>query len=258
MQTQEIQTQEMQKMKKQVNQMFNISEKVIMEYIAKFLDESPNIIFKDNIPRYSEHLILIPFDEYKNDKYLKFALEVAKKNDTKSKRIEFINDIIHHENVKEAVGFLTYVIKCTLPAVVASSMINNKPMLNISMELDEDTWSFCPTFKNEKFIKRKFYEDSLDRIQEFKMDKDSFDNLSYEKKLELDEEFNKTIVLLNEIEITNDIIESDKKINESYIDQYCLVIKVKEITKDKLPKPKSNPNQQLPTISTVSYKDVPN
>jgi hypothetical protein len=253
-----MQTPETQKMQHQVHQLFNISERPVMEFIAKFLDESPNIIFKDDMPKYVEPLILMPFDEYKNDKYLKFTLVIAKKNDTESKkRIEFMNSIIQYENVKEAVGFLLYGIKSVLPAIVASSMLNNKPMLNISLELDEDTWAFCPTFENEVLVKRKFYDGTLGRIQGIKTDKETFDNLPDEKKLELDDEFNKTLKLFNEISVTDDIIESDKKINESYVDQYCLLINAEEITKDKLPKPRFNPEQPLPVISTKSYEDAP-
>ena len=49
---------------KKTNQIFNIAEARVMEFISKFLDEHPNIVFIDEIPKYVEPLILLPFADY--------------------------------------------------------------------------------------------------------------------------------------------------------------------------------------------------
>jgi hypothetical protein len=246
-----------QKLQQQAHQLFNLSENVIMHFIAKFLDEVPSIIFKENIPEHIEPLILMPFDEYKNDKYLKFTLNVIKNKKFGSvKRVESINNIIQHQNVKDAMGFLLYSIKSVLPSIVSSSMINNKPMLNINLELDGDSWVFCPVFENEIFIKRKFFEGTIQKIQIIKQNEAAYNELTDEKRNDLIQQYNNAVKSLNELVITDDIIESDKKINELYLDQYCIAINVCEITKDKLPKPRVNSNQILPVISSKSYEDA--
>ena len=246
-----------QKLQQQTNQLFNLSENVIMHFIAKFLDEIPSVIFKENIPEYIEPLILMPFDEYKNDKYLKFTLSVIKnKKFGSAKRIEDINNIIHHQNVKDAMGFLLYSITSVLPSIVASSMINNKTMLNINLELDADSWVFCPVFINEIFIKRKFFKETIQKIQNIKQNESVYNELTDEKRNELMQQYEHAVKSLNALVVTDDIAESDKKINELYSDQYCIAISVNEITKDKLPKPRSNPNQILPVISSKSYEDA--
>ena len=106
----------------QTNRIFNIAEQHVMNFIAQFLDETPNAIFNDPLPTYVEPLILLPFDEYKKDTCIKFTIKPV--NLSKETPVSTINidNIIMHKKVKEGIGFLWYCIKEVFTSIVASSI----------------------------------------------------------------------------------------------------------------------------------------
>ncbi len=63
----------------EINKMFDISEKIVMEYICKLLEKKPNEIFKDSevLNLSKEDLILFPSTEYDSNKYLSLGLEIV-------------------------------------------------------------------------------------------------------------------------------------------------------------------------------------
>lgn len=249
------------KLQQQTHQIFNIAEKPIMEFISVFLEENPSIIFKEEIPNTSDPLILLPIKEYKKNIYLKFTLKTCYPNDTldDSHRIANINDIVTHEYIKESIGFLLYCIKSVYPSIIASSMINNKPMINVDLELNEDNWTFYPKFQHELLIKKKFLEDALSKIMAIKQQEHQDQQNPIElDSVEINKEFHKIITSLDitNSEITPEILETEKNINISYKNKPVIGIYVEEVTKNQLPKQKYDPPiQQLPVISSQSYKD---
>jgi hypothetical protein len=247
-----------QKLQQQTQQIFNIAEKPIMEYIAVFLEELPAVIFHDDIPKESDPLILLPIQEHKKDVYFKFTLKVIESENKESEinRINDINDIIKYDNIKESIGFLVYCINSVLPSIIASNMINNKPMLHIDLKLNESNWSFYPVFKHDLTIKKNFCEDSISKIIYMKQQKE--ESLSDEMMDDLNKELNNIIQSMSKINlaITPEILDEEKNINMSYVNKPILGIYVTEISKDQLPKPKYvNNEQQLPVISNKSYED---
>ena len=104
-------------LKKQTNQVFNMVENPVMEYISKFMEETPNIIFKQDIPSFIEPFILLPWGDYKKDICIKFTLVPINSTDLTCK--EKIDSLIKHENIKEAIGFLFYCVKIVYTSVVA-------------------------------------------------------------------------------------------------------------------------------------------
>jgi hypothetical protein len=251
------------KLKQQTQQIFNIIEKPIMEYIAAFLEETPTVIFKDEIPKESDPLILLPIEDYKKDKYLKFTLKnidavFAGETILSSEvyRINAINNIIEYDHVKESVGFLLYCIKSAYPSILASSMINNKPMVHVDLELNESNWSFYPVFNHELTIKKKFLEESLSKLMHMKQQKEN--PIPAEMLFEINKEFQNIIEAITQVkkDITPEIIENEKKINAEYANKPGIGIFVEEIIKSQLPKPKYNPeSQKLQPISSQSYED---
>jgi hypothetical protein len=245
------------KVRQQTMQIFNIAEKPIMEYISSFLEETPNTVFNSDIPTESDPLILLPIDDYKKDVYLKFTLKTIYPQQVKQtkQRAKFIEDVIEYKNVKEAIGFLVFCVKSVLPSIIASSMINNKPIINTDLVLNESNWSFDPVFKHELSIKKSFLEDSLSKITYMKQQKNG--ELPPEMVPELEKEFRNVVNSLQTItkQITDEIINTEKKINTSYINKPVLGICLKEITKSQLPKSKYEQKPQLPVLSSQSYED---
>jgi hypothetical protein len=245
------------KVRQQTMQIFNIAEKPIMEYISSFLEETPNTVFNSDIPTESDPLILLPIDDYKKDVYLKFTLKTIYPQQVKQpkQRAKVIEDVIEYKNVKEAIGFLVFCVKSVLPSIIASSMINNKPIINTDLVLNESNWSFDPVFKHELTIKKSFLEDSLSKITYMKQQKNG--ELPPEMLPELEKEFRNVVTSLQTIskQITDEIINTEKKINTSYGNKPVLGICLKEITKSQLPKSKYEQKPQLPVLSSQSYED---
>lgn len=233
------------------NQIFNIIEKPLMEYISEFMNEESSVLFKDDVPEDSDPLILIPIPEYKDNVYLKFTLNTQLKiND--NNRITKINNVIKYQNVKDAIGFLLYCIKSALPSIVISGMINNKPMLNINLCLDETNWVFYPKFQHDLTIKKIFLDETIINILNKKQQSD----LTNENIQDLNNEFQKTILLLNEIksQITPNILNLEEKMNKNYNSKPVLAINIEEILHHELPKKNTN---KLPIISNLNYEDHP-
>lgn len=58
---------EEEKMRAQTNQIFNMVERPVMQFISKFLDEPVGVIFKDKLIDQVDPLILRPIEEYDKD-----------------------------------------------------------------------------------------------------------------------------------------------------------------------------------------------
>ena len=71
------------------NQMFNIAERPVMEFISKFLDEPINVIFNDELPTYVQQLTLLPIKEYREGICLKFTIKpiVSNLSDNEKKSV---------------------------------------------------------------------------------------------------------------------------------------------------------------------------
>jgi hypothetical protein len=240
-----------EKLQGQTNQIFNIAEKIIMQYIADFLGESHEIIFKDALPTYVEPLILLPIDDYKKNICIKFDMDIANysQNDH-AKRIANIKKLLIHEKVREGLGFLFYCIKNVYSAVLASSLINNKPLLNMVLELDEERWCFVPKYYHDLSHKKRFHEIMLNTVLQQKYKQDGEINPELNKKLH--ELIQKIKTLQNDI--TPEIKQTEHDINESYDQKPVIVISLIDIHKTKLPNPK-NKQAPLPQISQTQYED---
>jgi hypothetical protein len=251
--------QKKEKLQKQTDQIFNITEKPIMEYIAAFLEESPYVIFNDDIPIESDPLILLPLEDYKKNIYLKFTLKVMNQPldvNENAKRISPVNTLIRHDDVKEAIGFLLYAIKTAYGSIIASSMVNNKPMVNIQLELNENNWTVYPKYRHDTTIKKNFLEDSLSKL--FHMKSQQEDPLPKEMIPEINQQIKNIVEHLNTVkkEISPESERVEEKINNEFINRPVLCIVLEEINKSQLPKQKhTQPINKLPVISSQSYAD---
>lgn len=229
-----------EKRKHEVNQMFNLVEAPLMEYISKFLDELPEIIFNSDPSFKVEPLILLPIPEYKKDIYLEFSLQTVNKNTFKSK----IPNLIKFQNVKDTIGFFVYCVNSVYPSIISSSMINKKTMTCVDLQLNTETWTFNPIYTHELNIRKKLLEDKLSLyIHMMKTcDKDKINevNVEYNKIIKEISSVNKEINKLSKI--TSSVTEKEtipyieSKINKSYDKKPVLAIKVRELKKSQLPK----------------------
>jgi hypothetical protein len=245
--------QEKKKIESQSIQMFGMAEKPIMRYIASFLDETHDAIFLENLPDVEDPLILLPMDDYKKNIYIKFTLATV----GPEYKLDLKN-LIDHDLIKEAIGFLYYCVRTVYGSIVSSSLINNKPMITTVLELDEKNWVFTPKFMHEETKKRVFLQEALGKLM-YMMKDPEIDKSMLPK---INEEYKKVLVALAELGEPSDAIKSlEEQINNTYDSKPRLGIFVEEIHKNKLPKPKPDPRitnkeKELPSISGGLYANT--
>jgi hypothetical protein len=244
---------EQDKIQGQTNQIFNIAESVVMEYISHFLEEEASVIFKDTIPQYVEPLILLPLDDYKKNICLKFTMRTIGPDDDMSDRIRFINTLVKHEKVREGLGFLFYCVKNVYSAVVETSVINKNPLINTKIALDEQNHLLYMRFQHELMQKKEFFELALGNIMEMRSRRDEFPKNILD---DADKEFHNLVKMVAEVnaQITPEIAELEKEINKSYVNKPRIGIFVEELHRDELPSAK-NMKPALPAISGPTYAD---
>ena len=234
-------------------QIFNIAEKPVMEFLALFLDEPHETIFRDELPIASDPLILLPLADYKPDTYIKFTIKpinladdsnesVSDDTSNGSIRCKVINNIIEHQLVKNGVGFLWYCVKEVFASIIASSMINNKPLQNITIELNEQNWTFYPKYLCDLSHKKNFLEQAVIKLTNITENRDKFDGdiADVEKSLQ------SAMLELTNVnnQITPEVLAEEIKINNSYSSQMVLGIFTEEIFEKDLPKRVEPPNNK--------------
>lgn len=222
------------------NQMFNIAERPVMEFISKFLDEPINVIFNDELPTYVQQLTLLPIKEYKEGICLKFTIKpiVSNLSDNEKKMSNNIIDkIIKNGKVKEGIGFIWYCIKEVFKSLVLSSMINRAPMENITIELNENNWEFYPKYSHEITQRKNYYENILSELIYYKKNIDKFpETLITDINGEYIKTVNELISISKELESMPTLLDDEEKINESYRKNVVLGIFVEECLEKDLPR----------------------
>ena len=241
-------------------QIFNIAEKPVMEFLALFLDEPHETIFRDELPIESDPLILLPLADYKPDTYIKFTIKPINLEDDSSESVSndisnsisnvsvsndsircgVINKIIEHQLVKNGVGFLWYCVKEVFASIIASSMINNKPLQNITIELNEQNWTFYPKYLCDLSHKKNFLEQAIIKLTNITENSDKFDGDIADVEKNLQSAMFELTNVNNQI--TPEVLAEETKINNSYSSQMVLGIFTEEIFEKDLPKRVEPPN----------------
>ena len=217
----------------EIHQMFNIAEKPVMEFISEFLEEPPIVLFKDDIPEIALPLILKPINEYNENVCIKFELVITDGLDCElnKNRINKVNEMLVYNEIKESIGFLLFCLNHVFVAIKSSGMISNSKLLNIDLGLNPETWGFHGEYKHDLTIKKEFYEMNIKKLEN--ADAES------EKKI------NECISLLNEINITDDIINIEIEINSNIKNKKYIAINILEVRKP-----------ELPVISDMQYTEA--
>lgn len=221
---------------RKTNQIFNIAERPVMDFISAFLEEPNNVIFKDDSPTYIEPLILLPMHDYKEGVCIKFTIKPINLSEERTEQPLSINSVIEHPKVKEGIGFLWYCVKEAYTAIVATAMFNNKPLSCTSMDLNETDWVFYPKYASELTHKKNFLENALGKLMYIKKNISDFPP---EMSDEIIKEFPRIEDQLKDVnsKLTPEIIMSEKTINDTYTNKAVLGIFIEEILESDLPKP---------------------
>jgi hypothetical protein len=238
--------------KKKMIAMFDMVENPIMYYIADFLEETPSVIFHEHITDFVNPIVIPPIDDYKKNIYLKLTLKSVKYNEDYQQ--PDTKNLLKYVNVREAIGFMRYAIGVVYSSIIANSMINNKPMLNTTLKLDEEKLVFYPTYQHDNTISSIHINNQLSKIVELKR---NIDNYSISDQENINREYSSLMNKASKIKITPEIKNIEQKFNDIYENKPRLAIIVEELTKEDLPKPEKNKNtlSNLNSISTTKYVD---
>ena len=239
-----------EKANKQTALIFDMTEKPLMEYISTFMEEPANVIFKDEIPDFVNPIIMKPIIDYKKNKYLKFSLKSVKQEEEYNK--PDIKELMKYEQVRETIGFIFYALKICYASIIASAMINNKPLINTALELNEQEWSFQPTYKHSENIKKEYLQNTLGKLVEMR---NNINTLPKETQDHVNKDYLNVMTQLSNIKISQEMENEEKQINDEYASKTKLVIVVDEMLKKDLPKPPKNEGAKLAPVSNTQYTD---
>lgn len=271
-----------EKKKFQAKKMFDIAEKPVMRYISSFLEEDPSVVFTEPLPEIEEPIISFPIKEYDEKKYIRFSLDVVKPDYDFSKIID--TRLLNTEQIKKAIGFISYCVKSVYVSVIMSGMINKNSMVNVELTFDEETLTFRPVYSHELIVKRDILEKSLAQLVLVKgkflqarkeldsnvMELDDYEknkSVIEEKMVEVNTELNKVTSTLNDIQkqiVDNNVINLVTEYNNKYKNKPCLGIIINEMLEHELPPitrelSKGEKNSQilkeLKPISETKYED---
>ena len=218
----------------EIHQMFNIAEKISMEFIADFLKEPHNIIFKDDIPITSNPIILKPIKEYNDQIYFKIELVIKSIDDLNNEaRIAKINEMLVYQDIKDVIGFVLFCINNVYTSIKTSGLINNAKIININPVLKPETWGFHAEYKHESTIKKEFYEQSINNFDNMLNNDTSLTDI---KKNNIKIAKAKLIDENDLVCITNEIQTIETKINNKLKNNNFIAINIIELTADQLPK----------------------
>jgi hypothetical protein len=240
---------------RKTNQIFNIAERPVMDFISSFMEAPVVDIFKDEIPTYTEPLILLPISDYKDGVCIKFTIRPINLSDEHPENLLQISSIIHHTKVKEGVGFLWYCIKEAYTAIVATAMHDNKPLVRTTMDLNESDWVFYPRYANELTHKKNFLENALGKLMYIKQNTDKFPPDVVEK---INIDFPRITEQLTAVnrQITPEIVAEEKKMNALYSNKPVLGIFVEEMLESDLPEPILSKDDELKKKNITNITDT--
>ncbi len=267
-----------EKLQQQTNQMFNIAERTVMNYMANFLEEEPGAIFKDEIPTTSEPFILLPLEDYKKHVCLRFHMLAL---DSENKPIDPadqavvdaampVSNLLKYEKVREGVGFLFYCAKNVYAALMHGSMVDNKPLTNTQLEFEQGgsvsqtQWAFQPRFYHTATLKIQFLEETLGRIMHIKQNHSDFPANVVK---DANDEYKNVVdaIIQAKGELTAASQTEEKKINDDFMTRARLTVFITELHEDDLPKPITSAdedigaqNASMPKISGSLYEDPGN
>lgn len=246
----------------QTNQIFNIAEQPMVNFISEFLEEPISVLFTEEPPKFTEPLILMPLEDYKKDVYIKYSMIPITAENFKSeddiRRVNNIKSMLKHERVREGIGFLYYCVKHVYASLISVAMINNNHLSNLKVKLDEENWVFYLQYYHTLTQKKEFYENVLQTTLQAR---EQYNNLTDEQKQVLNTEFTNSVSQLKEIKtkMTPEIKQEEIDTNELYKTRIKLGIFIEDLDKKDLPKPITPPKNKnilsnLPSISDTSYK----
>lgn len=226
----------------EMNRMFDLAEKPIMEYICMHLKMTPKVLFKtfEVMGSKSNPLIMNPIPEY-NDKYLAFSLEIVP-YDYKLIIPDALKEI---ESINYTLGFIYHSVTTVYDSILNSNINDDVTELFINssfhLEMDDDSISMFPVYifpARREFLMLTQIKTEIEKLID-ELPKEGVVKLSPGLTLEIQkvhEKHNIITTRLNAINYDNDLAaKQEHDINESFKTNNRLGIVFNELSVDQLP-----------------------
>jgi hypothetical protein len=213
-------TSEEHKSKYEINKMFDLAEKVIMEYFCYYLDLPPNQIFKDHdiVNMATEELILHPLEEYNKDKYLCFKLEMVP-HDYQS---VIPTELKNNQYVLDSIDFLKHAVNEVFSAILHHNLTKEASQAALSasfhVELDKDSNTFAPVYvyaarRQSEIL--NYCKDNLEKFYAEHQSNNTWETLEDVVKSQWNAQYGQVVSILENIHYDkNTADEKEKEINE--------------------------------------------
>ena len=207
---------EEEKNKYEVNKMFNLAEKVILEYFCYFLGKTPEELFElDIVNMSSEEFILYPIKEYKNDKYLSFRLEMV----THDYKTSIPEELLNISIIKETLKFIDFAIHEVFGAIIhnfKNDMLQSVLDASFHFELDMENFTYRPVYVYPQRRKKIILEGCKKNLDNFCLEQNTnskWEDLDENIKNNIAHQYEQITKLLEEINYDED---EANKMEEKY------------------------------------------
>jgi hypothetical protein len=156
-----------EKVNLQINKMFDLAEKPIMEYISYALKSDPREIFQfpEDLNLKTDELILMPLEEVGN--YLCFKLEVV----TYDYENTIPAELLENKDIKGSLKFLDHSVQEVYNAITAKSLseagLTKSFAASFHFEFDENDVSFKPIYVYHTRRQVNIFEKCKKELQDF-------------------------------------------------------------------------------------------
>lgn len=216
---------------KEIHYMFDIAEKVVMEYICYFLHKPPCEIFvADNMDNYTKSpFILRPIEG--TDKFLTFTLEMVPHTYISNIPDTILSNKIVNEGLEFIVSSVQQVFNTIMYNSVKPELTNDVVDASFHLEFDEKSNTFCPVYIYPKrrqqllFLKHK---EAMDRIRPGITDTP--------QQAEFDECYSNIQILIDSSTFdATEASEAETEANTKFETRNKIGIIFKEVSADELP-----------------------
>lgn len=205
-----------EKQKMEINKMFDLGEKVLMDYMCYYLKALPSELFNNIENLIHDELVLHPIDEYKPNTFLHFKLEIVP-HDFCSTIPEQLKS---NAFIVDALRFLNHAVQEVFIAIQHHNLKDEMAQVvltsSIHFEFDAQRCSFKPVYifpnRRQTHILSNCL-DSLTRFYKESVDNGSWDTITEDVKKEWEANRSKTSELLESMQYNAE--QADKKEEEA-------------------------------------------
>ncbi len=223
--------------KYEINKMFDLAEKPLVEYFCYFLEKNKEELNAEynNISLVNDGIILTPIEDYNPDKYLHFKLEIKEHDYVSNIPAELNNNPL----INDLLNFFTYSIQEVFESLVSiftEDIIKILIEKSFHLEFNKKTLSFKPVYIYPLRQKFNILNECKKNLEDLRQSSEVWDKLDEKNKISWNDQISQVNQMLKSCQYSQDVAdEEEKKYNEQFSKYKCIGIIFSEVPENLQP-----------------------